>query len=121
MQRNSLLHSVYVYIFILFVLAAVATGYYFSRSAPLTTLTLGDAEFKAWVADTAQLREVGLGGKKHLAENQAMLFVFDNDDIYSFWMKDMHVAIDILWLDADKRVVHIEHAVSPDTHPHAFT
>lgn len=90
--------------------------YYFSRTAPLIEVTLGDTTFKTWVADTAALRERGLSGKAGLDENQAMLFVFDHDDTHGFWMKDMHFDIDILWLDSTKRVVHIERNVNPDSY-----
>jgi uncharacterized membrane protein (UPF0127 family) len=122
---NLILRSVYVYIAALFIVLAVVTGYYFSRTAHTIELTLGNAVLTAWVADTAHLREVGLGGKTHLAENQAMLFVFDTDGLYSFWMKDMQIPIDIAWLDADKRVVYLLANVSPDTYertpPQVFT
>ena len=35
-------------------------------------------------------------------------------------MKDMDFSIDIIWLDRDRRVVHIEKNVSPNTYPDVF-
>ncbi len=49
-----------------------------------------------------------------------MLFVFEGVAVQCFWMKDMHFSIDIIWLDAEKRVVHIEKDVSPETYPRTF-
>ena len=43
-------------------------------------------------------RERGLSGRKKLAENEGMLFLFDRSDRYAFWMKDMLFSIDILWI-----------------------
>ena len=50
-----------------------------------------------------------------LKPGEGMLFVFDREDIYPFWMKNMSFAIDILWLDGDKRVVDIRSSVPPCT------
>jgi uncharacterized protein len=69
------------------------------------------------VVDTEETREVGLGGRDGLADNQAMLFIFDKPDFYEFWMKDMKFPIDIIWLGTDRKIVHIENNVSPETYP----
>jgi len=49
-----------------------------------------------------------------------MLFVFEDNDAYGFWMKDMHLAIDILWLSDSGQIIGIEHSVEPDTYPAVF-
>src|SRR3989344_982883 len=87
-----------------------------SRMITLDGITLNVA-----VADIETLREKGLSGLSGLSDDEGMLFVFPDDGIYSFWMKDMRFAIDMLWLDARGRVVHIEKSVSPETYPKAFT
>lgn len=65
-------------------------------------------------------REKGLGGRIGLADNQGMLFVFDDTNEHCFWMKDMRFSIDMIWLNARGRVEHIEKNVSPDTYPETF-
>jgi uncharacterized membrane protein (UPF0127 family) len=55
----------------------------------------------------------GLSVKDALAENEAMLFVFDNEGEQTFWMKDMKFPIDIIWINGNKTVVHIEHNLQP--------
>jgi uncharacterized protein len=68
------------------------------------------------IADIAATDEQivkGLSVKNTLAENEAMLFVFDHEAEYTFWMKNMKFPIDIIWIDADKTVVHIEHSLQP--------
>jgi uncharacterized membrane protein (UPF0127 family) len=42
-----------------------------------------------------------------------MLFLFEEEGIHSFWMKNMRFSIDILWLDIQKRIVHLEPNVPP--------
>jgi hypothetical protein len=39
-----------------------------------------------------------------------MLFVFQQPGEYGFWMKDMLIPIDIIWISADNQVVHVETA-----------
>jgi hypothetical protein len=36
-----------------------------------------------------------------------MLFVFEEPGQWTFWMKNTKVALDILWLGADKRIVYV--------------
>jgi len=73
------------------------------------------------VVDTEAAREQGLSGRTDVPDNYGMLFVFETKDRYSFWMKDMLVPIDIIWLADDGRIVGIEDSVSPDTYPNSYT
>jgi len=67
----------------------------------------------AEVADTAEKRTKGLSNREELAYNSAMLFVFDNESYHSFWMPDMHFAIDIVWLDSNYKIVDVAEDVQP--------
>lgn len=78
------------------------------------------ALIRAEVADDEAERVLGLSGRDGLADNRAMLFVFDEPDIHGIWMKDMKFAIDIVWLDSNKKVISIEPNVTPDTYPKVF-
>lgn len=65
------------------------------------------------IAATDEQRTKGLSVKDSLADNEAMLFVLDNEGEHTFWMKNMKFPIDIIWIDTDKTVVHIEHNLQP--------
>jgi uncharacterized membrane protein (UPF0127 family) len=65
------------------------------------------------IAATDEQRTKGLSVKDSLDENEAMLFVFDNEAKHTFWMKNMKFPIDIIWIDTDRTVVHIEHNLQP--------
>lgn len=86
-----------------------------------TTVLLSGEEVSAEIAQTLPDRARGLGGRPCLSKDSGMLFVFDTDGKHGFWMKDMQFPIDIIWIDAHQRVVHIESDVSPDTYPYSFT
>lgn len=76
-------------------------------------VTVNDIELVADVAANNEQRTKGLSVKDALAENEAMLFVFDTAQEHSFWMKDMKFPIDIIWLDNNKTVVHVERNLQP--------
>lgn len=84
-------------------------------------VSLGDATVVARVAATPDERSQGLSGKSALAETEGMIFMFDEDDRHSFWMKDMLISIDIIWISKDKQVVHIEESVMPESYPTSFS
>ncbi len=67
----------------------------------------------AELAVTDQERQKGLMFREGINPDQGMLFVFEREGIHSFWMKNMKFSIDIIWVDRDKRIVHIEENVPP--------
>lgn len=69
----------------------------------------------AEVADTDFKRDRGLMFRKALSDNEGMLFIFEESEIYSFWMKNMHFALDVIWISQDKRIVDITANVLPCT------
>jgi len=85
-----------------------------------TEITVGGIPFSIEVVDTETTRMRGLSGREWLAENEGMLFVFQEPDFYGFWMKDMRFPIDIIWLDEDFGVIDIIESVSPETFPTIF-
>jgi hypothetical protein len=76
--------------------------------APSKMITVGSKEIEIEIADTAALRSKGLSSRNTLAENRGMLFVFDSKKTTpSFWMKDMIVSLDIIWI-TDGKVAKID-------------
>ena len=64
------------------------------------------------VADTPTQRDLGLGGRSTMDENQGMLFIFDSDknSTPTFWMKGMEFDLDLVWIE-NGRVVDITESV----------
>jgi len=63
------------------------------------------------IADTPQKRATGLMYRGHLKKDHGMLFVFSDAQAWTFWMKNTRISLDLIWMDAKKRVVHIERSV----------
>lgn len=76
-------------------------------------ISIGSTKIQVEIANSGNLRQKGLGGRKLLAENSGMLFVFDQKDIFpGFWMKDMLISIDIIWIN-DGTVAKIDKNIEP--------
>ncbi|HZC88191.1 MAG TPA: DUF192 domain-containing protein [Nitrososphaera sp.] len=78
-------------------------------------VTVNHVKLVADIASNEEQMTKGLAVKDHLNENEAMLFVFTTPGNHGFWMKDMKFPIDIIWMNANKTVVHIEHSLNPCT------
>lgn len=103
------------------ILAVVASLWLLKASSlAVTNVTIGSTTFKAEIADNSLARQKGLSGRPGLAPDGAMLFVFESDGLWSFWMNNMQFSIDTVWLDSAKRVVHIEPRMSPGAEAHSF-
>jgi uncharacterized membrane protein (UPF0127 family) len=72
-----------------------------SRDAGKRVPTLSIAEKVSYfieVRDEPFGQARGLSGRSSLADDQAMLFVYDTPATLSFWMKDMNFPLDFVWI-----------------------
>ncbi len=72
-----------------------------------------DRAFKVWLATTDSRREQGLMYVRSLAADQGMLFVFEQPDLLTFWMKNTYVPLDLLYIRTDGHVVRIAENATP--------
>ena len=76
-------------------------------------ITVNGFDIKADLAINSDQHMKGLSIKNNLRENEGMLFMFERAAKYGFWMKDMKFPLDIIWLDNNRTVVHIQHDLGP--------
>jgi uncharacterized protein len=76
--------------------------------------------YQLLVADSPDEQKTGLGNRKQLPQNEGMLFINDRMEERCLWMKDMHFAIDIIWLNEQKRVTAIQADTQPDSYPQTY-
>jgi len=69
--------------------------------------------FKVEIADTLEKRELGLMNREFLAPDSGMLFIFENEEIYNFWMKDTLISLDIIWIDKNNKIIFIKENAKP--------
>ncbi len=66
------------------------------------------------LAVTPEERARGLSNRASLSADAGMLFVFESARQPSFWMKDTLIPLDLVWIDADKRVEGVTPNVQPE-------
>lgn len=63
----------------------------------------------AEIADTPEKMARGLMFLTSLAPDRGMLFTFQGKGRWTFWMKNTKISLDIIWLDQEGKIVHINH------------
>lgn len=85
-----------------------------ATSAGSVNILIRNLNISAEVANTFEKRKEGLSKYDTLPLASGMLFVFENSEKVAIWMKDMKFAIDIFWLDQDKKIVYIVNSAVPE-------
>ena len=68
---------------------------------------IGSKIYHLEVAHSPSLQKKGLSGRKKLQADQGMLFVFKKEGRRSFWMKDTHFPLQMIFLDQNKKIREI--------------
>lgn len=75
-------------------------------------------EIMVAVGDSEQERNMGLMDVYNMPKDRGMLFIFDRMAPLSFWMANTPLSLDILFLDADKKIVTIHSNTPPFSEQH---
>ena len=105
-------------VFVSFIVVVLLLGFLFfsytdELSAPSgfagfeKTVCVNVSCFNVEIADTDEKRKIGLMYREELDEAEGMFFIFPEEGIYPFWMKNTLIPLDIIWIDNSKRVVFI--------------
>lgn len=75
-----------------------------TASLPRRDIVIGNQTLVVEIADNDAARAQGLSGRKILQNGTGMLFDFTNTSYRKpgFWMKDMFISIDMIWIDQNK-------------------
>jgi hypothetical protein len=115
----------------LLLMGLVALLFVFSRIIPMhdshslfeheiSIIVNQDVRLDTDVSSTNNERIIGLSKYTKLQKHQAMLFVFQEQGYYPFWMKNMKFPIDIIWLDEEKKIVFIKEYADPLDYPQSY-
>ena len=87
----------------------------FDRST-LTIETLGEShEFDIELALTPAQQSQGLMFRRQMAANAGMLFFHRRDTVATMWMRNTFLPLDMLFVAADGRIVHIAERTVPQS------
>ena len=82
-------------------------------------LTLADSNEKPIVsidieiADDDAKREVGLMGRPVMEERQGMLFIYEEEQLTPFWMRNTILSLDIIFINKQRKIITIHKNTKP--------
>ena len=79
----------------------------------IQTIALDNVTITVEIADDSEKIERGLMFRESLPEDRGMLFTFDREHKYQFWMMNMKINLDMIWLDSNGKVVYIVEDAEP--------
>ena len=77
--------------------------------------TRGEVAIKSEIVDTPPGRTQGLMYRRTLAPDAGMVFIFPNEEVQSFWMRNTFVSLDIIFVNARMDVVGVAENAEPQT------
>jgi len=104
------------YLFIIVTFLLIIGGFFLLAKKPQqksTEILINNKKLQIEIMQTEEEKAKGLSDRKNLCSNCGLLFVYDSEGIYSFWMRRMYFDIDILWLNKDRVVDIIYDAKKP--------
>jgi uncharacterized membrane protein (UPF0127 family) len=138
-NNNALLISVTVIIAIVFILFFVLFGTYnplrkkpvpkqhsaasntspaFRKDGTLYLIPLSNSspiKIAIEIADDEAERMRGLMDRFTLPDSAGMFFIFPDESLRSFWMKNTYISLDIIYINANKEIVSIQKYTQPQT------
>src|ERR1700674_1591695 len=86
----------------------LAIGAHAERTLARHRLQIGMYIIQAEVASDEATRSHGLMGRKELAGNDGMLFVFAQPGYYAMWMKDTLIPLSVAFIDSSGVILNID-------------
>lgn len=78
-------------------------------------LEISNVQVNVEIADTVSTRNLGLMDRSSLPEGNGMLFVYEEPETLSFWMKNTKIPLSIGFFDAERRLIQVEDMDPPKT------
>jgi len=96
-------------------LTTITSVYYFFfwTSPEKVKVKIKDKTYTLEMAKTIAQKTKGLSQRESLCSDCGMIFVYSFEQRLPFWMKDTLLTLDIIWLDQNGRIVHLEKTVPP--------
>jgi len=74
---------------------------------------LGGHRYTVEIVEDDASRAKGLMDRTQMDEDHGMLFVFQDDAPRSFWMKNTKIPLDMLFFDANRKLLSVQHDAQP--------
>ena len=104
LRKRSVLFAICYLLFVIFSCKALEK---FDKRELVIEGKAGNVTLTVELALTPAQREQGLMYRKELKDGEGMLFVFQSDQVLSFWMKNTFVPLSIAYISHDGRILEV--------------
>ena len=66
------------------------------------------------IANSPYERETGLMYRTNMEKNQGMLFIFDEESVLTFYMKNTYISLDLIFINGKKEIISIYKNAKPN-------
>ena len=94
--------------FLIFLVFIIVTYLIINSNKDIGFVCFENNCFSVEIAKTQEEKQRGLMFRQELKENKGMLFVYEAEGNYSFWMKNTLIPLDIIWINSNLEVVDIK-------------
>jgi uncharacterized membrane protein (UPF0127 family) len=110
MKHHSIKFNLIVFLFAIILFYPDFSFALFERKGQVEIATTDGRlqKFNVEFARSEAEKATGLMFRERLADDEGMLFMWNTISLRQFWMKNTLINLDILFIDSDYRVVHIE-------------
>jgi uncharacterized membrane protein (UPF0127 family) len=110
------LNRLAIAVFLMLVIAGTFyVGYTLFKPTSSLQIVIAGTTLNVEIAKTTTDQQKGLSDRDSMAPDHGMLFVFDSEGKWSFWMKGMRFSLDIIWFDSHRQAVYIQQDLAPCT------
>jgi uncharacterized membrane protein (UPF0127 family) len=100
---------------VVLLVASIAIVYYVYSEPKTDRIELDGVTLTVELATTPAAQQQGLSDRDSMPADHGMLFIFNQEAEWGFWMHEMRFPLDIIWFNADRQVVFIEQDLPPCT------
>jgi hypothetical protein len=105
-----------LFLFSVLLIAALAGCEHRQSDLPVVSMKIGSKSFDIEIASTPVAQETGLMKRDSMPADHGMIFVFPDEQLREFWMKNTRFPLDIVFLDTSGKVVSIKQMRAYDQH-----
>lgn len=103
----------FILIIIILILAAATFALITNEKEKQNQICFNNNCFFVELARTLEEQSQGLMFRESVEEGRGMLFIFEEERDYPFWMKNTLIPLDIIWLNKEKEIVFIKENARP--------
>ncbi|HYB83772.1 MAG TPA: DUF192 domain-containing protein [archaeon] len=86
-----------------------------STTQTLSEISIAGVTLSVELATTPAAQAQGLSDRDSMPADHGMLFVFNQEAEWAFWMHEMRFSLDIIWFNSNRQAVFIEQDLPPCT------